>query len=145
MTSMLELISLIIFAVILGGLFEKLGVLTGILNRMISAIYKKGHLVLVTMVSSIISAMLGCNHFLGVFLPARMIYKKYDKLNVSSAELARALGDSGLIMSPLIPWNVNALMMTAVLGVNTLQYFKFSFLPLLLPISGIIFAFINQD
>ena len=145
MTSMLELISLIIFAVILGGLFERLGVLAGILNRLINVIRGKGQLVLVTMLSSIISAMLGCNQFLGVFLPARMMYKKYDQLRVPRAELARALGDSGLIMSPMIPWNVNALMMTAVLGVHTLDYFKFAFLPLLLPLTGIIYGFIAKE
>ena len=145
MTSMLELISLIIFAVILGGLFEKLGVLTGILSRLISFIDNKGQLVMMTMLSSIISAMLGCNQFLGVFLPARMMYEKYDQLRVSRAELARALGDSGLIVSPLIPWNVNALMMTAVLGVNTINYFKFAFLPLLVPLTGIFYGFLSKE
>ncbi|MGM0409847.1 MAG: Na+/H+ antiporter NhaC family protein [Bacillota bacterium] len=144
LTSMLELVSLIIFAVILGGIFENLGILNSLLNRLIKNLNSKFHLIAVTMASSAISAILGCNQFLAVFLPARMMIKKYDKANISREILGRTLGDSGLILSPLIPWNVNALMMTAVLGVNTIKYFRFSFLPLLLPLSSLAFAFFSN-
>ncbi len=145
LSSMLELISLIIFAVILGGLLEKLGVLSAILNPIINHIKNKFRLVSVTIFSSIASAILGCNQFLAVFLPARMLMVNYDKLGLPRKELARALGDSGLILSPLIPWNVNALMMTAVLGVKTIDYLPYAFLPLLLPITNLIFAFFARE
>ncbi|HKL75285.1 MAG TPA: Na+/H+ antiporter NhaC family protein [Halanaerobiales bacterium] len=144
LTSMLELVSLIIFAVILGGIFENLGILNSLLNRLIKNLNSKFHLIAVTMASSAISAILGCNQFLAVFLPARMMIKQYDKANISREILGRSLGDSGLILSPLIPWNVNALMMTAVLGVSTIKYFRFSFLPLLLPLSSLAFAFFTN-
>ncbi|MGM0437912.1 MAG: Na+/H+ antiporter NhaC family protein [Bacillota bacterium] len=144
LTSMLELVSLIIFAVILGGIFENLGILNSLLNKLIKNLNSKFHLIAVTMASSAISAILGCNQFLAVFLPARMMIKRYDKANISREILGRSLGDSGLILSPLIPWNVNALMMTAVLGVSTLEYFRFSFLPLLLPLSSLAFAFFTN-
>ncbi len=145
LTSMLELISLIIFAVILGGLFERLGILNSILNKLVTGIKNRGQLITMTIFASIISAMLGCNQFLGVFLPGKMMGPKYDDLGVPRRDLGRALGDSGLIVSPLIPWNVNALMMTAVLGVDTMQYFKFAYLPLLLPLSSIVFAFLENN
>lgn len=144
LTSMLELVSLIIFAVILGGIFENLGILNSLLNKLIKNLNSKFHLIAVTMASSAISAILGCNQFLAVFLPARMMIKRYDRANISREILGRSLGDSGLILSPLIPWNVNALMMTAVLGVSTLEYFRFSFLPLLLPLSSLAFAFFTN-
>ena len=144
LTSMLELVSLIIFAVILGGILENLGILNSLLSKLINNLKTRFHLIAVTMVSSAISGILGCNQFLAVFLPARMMIKQYDKANISREILGRSLGDSGLILSPLIPWNVNALMMTAVLGVSTLQYFRFAFLPLLLPISSLIFAYFQE-
>ena len=144
LTSMLELVSLIIFAVILGGIFENLGILNSLLNKLIKNLNSKFHLIAVTMASSAISAVLGCNQFLAVFLPARMMITQYDKANISREILGRSLGDSGLILSPLIPWNVNALMMTAVLGVSTIKYFRFSFLPLLLPLSSLAFAFFTN-
>ena len=145
LTSMLELISLIIFAVLLGGLFKELGVLNSILDKLIKVIHNKGQLISITMASSAITAMLGCNQFLAVFLPSQMMGKKFDELNVPRKDLGRALGDSGLILSPMIPWNVNALMMTGVLGVSTLRYFPFAFLPLLLPITGIILGFMTNS
>ena len=138
LTSMLELISLIIFAVILGGLLEQLGVLDSILKPVVHHITGKIKLALVTVFSSILSAILGCNQFLAVFLPARMLIPHYDRIKVKREELARALGDSGLVFSPLIPWNVNALMMTAVLGVATFDYAPYAFFILLMPFSNIL-------
>jgi NhaC family Na+:H+ antiporter len=141
LTSMLELISLIIFAVILGGILEKIGVLDSILKPFLKHIKEKLHLISVTFISSIISAVLGCNQFLAVFLPARMLRKHYDEMGLERKDLARALGDSGLVFSPLIPWNVNALMMTAVIGVNTLDYMYFAFFILLMPFSNLLVSY----
>ena len=144
LTSMLELISLIIFAVLLGGLLEKMGVLNSILKPFLHLIKKKIHLIAVTIFSSILSATLGCNQFLAVFLPAKMLGKRYDQMNLKRKYLARALGDSGLVFSPLIPWNVNALMMTAVLGVSTIEYFPFAFFPLLMPLSNLLAEYLKE-
>lgn len=140
MTGMLELIALIILAVLLGGLFEELGILQTILRSFMKGISSKGQLVIMTMVSSIITAMLSCNQLLAVYLPGRMMGQKFDELQVPRKDLGRALGDSGLILSPMIPWNINGLMMTGILGVSTLNYFPFAFLPLLLPLSSFFFA-----
>jgi NhaC family Na+:H+ antiporter len=140
LSSMLDLVSLIILAVVLGGLLEKLGILNTILNKIIKAIKNRSQLITVTMVSSFITAILSCNQLLAVFLPGKMLGRKYDELNVPRSILGRSLGDSGLILSPLIPWNINALMMMGILGVHTLEYFKFSFFPVLVPITGLILA-----
>src|SRR6056297_1879712 len=145
LSSMLDLISLIILAVVLGGLLEKLGILNTILNKIIKAIDNRSQLISVTMASSFITAALSCNQLLGVFLPGKMLGSKYDELKVPRSILGRSLGDSGLILSPLIPWNINALMMTGILGVHTLEYFKYTFFPVLVPITGLILAnFINR-
>jgi len=140
LSSMLDLISLIILAVVLGGLLEKLGILNTILNKIIKAIKNRSQLITVTMVSSFITAILSCNQLLAVFLPGKMLGRKYDELKVPRSILGRSLGDSGLILSPLIPWNINALMMMGILGVHTLEYFKYSFFPVLVPITGLILA-----
>src|SRR6056297_2818275 len=145
LTSMLELISLIIFAVLLGGLLEKMGVLNSILKPFLHLIKKKIHLISVTIFSGILSATLGCNQFLAVFLPAKMLGEKYDQMKLKRKNMARALGDSGLIFSPLIPWNVNALMMTAVLGVNTIDYLPFAFFPLLMPLSNLLVTHFEKN
>src|SRR6056297_2319552 len=145
LTSMLELISLIIFAVLLGVLLEQMGVLNSLLKPFLHLIKKKIHLISVTLFSGILAAALGCNQFLGVFLPAKMLAKNYDQMQIERKELARALGDSGLIFSPLIPWNVNALMMTAVLGVNTIEYLPFAFFPLLMPLSSLLVSYLEQS
>lgn len=138
--SMLDLVSLIILAVVLGGLLEKLGILNTILNRIIKAIDNRSQLITVTMASSFITAALSCNQLLAVFLPGKMLAPKYDELQVPRSILGRSLGDSGLILSPLIPWNINALMMMGILGVHTLEYIRYAFFPILVPITGLILA-----
>lgn len=140
LSSMLELISLIILAVVLGGLLEKLGILNTILSKIIQAIENRSQLITVTMASSFITALLSCNQLLAVFLPGKMLGDKYDEMNVPRSILGRSLGDSGLILSPLIPWNINALMMMGILNVHTLEYFKYTFFPILVPITGLILA-----
>lgn len=144
LTSMLELISLIIFAVLLGGLLEKMGILNSLLKPFIHLIKKKIHLIAVTIFAGITSTALGCNQVLGVFLPAKMLGKNYDQMGIERKEMARALGDSGLVFAPLIPWNTNALMMTAVLGVSTIDYFPYAFFPLLMPLSSFLVSYFEE-
>ena len=138
LASMLDLVSLIILAVVLGGLLEKLGILNTILSKIIKSIKNRSQLISVTMASSFITAALSCNQLLGVFLPGKMLASKYDEMDVPRSILGRSLGDSGLILSPLIPWNINALMMMGILGVHTLEYFKYTFFPILVPLTGLI-------
>lgn len=139
--SMMELNTLLILAGVLGGLFEGTGILRVILQRLMGSVKTGGQLILATMVSSVAAAMLGCNQMLAVFLPGKMLQAKYDEIGLSRKDLGRALADSGLILSPMIPWNINGLMMTGVLGVSTMKYFAYAFLPLMLPVVAIIYGF----
>ncbi len=141
--NMMDIIILLIFAVLLGGLFEKLGILNSILKPLLKLIHNKGQLICISVIASIITAILSCNQMLAVFLPGKMLAQKYDQLKVPRKDLGRALGDGGIITSPLIPWNLNALLMTGVLGVSTFKYLPYTFLPILLPLSGIIMGFIT--
>ena len=99
---------------------------------------------MVAMISSVGMAMLGCNQILAVLLPGKMLRHKFDELGLSRKDLARALADSGLIFSPMIPWNVNGLMMTAILGVTTFQYFPYAILPLAIPLVSLIYGFAKR-
>lgn len=141
MMGMMELITMIILAALLGGLFEGTGMLRVILEKLMGSVKTGGQLILATMVASLVTAMLGCNQLFAVFLPGKMLKGKYDELGISRKDLARALGDSGLILSPMIPWNINGLMMTGILGVSTLNYIPYAFLPLLLPVVAGIYGF----
>lgn len=140
LVSMLELIALIILTSLLGGLFGGIGVLRVLLTRLLGRVQSVGQLILATIISSTLTAMLGCNQLLAVFLPGKMLLEKYDQMGVARKDLARALGDSGLILSPLIPWNINGLMMAGTIGVSTVEYFPYAFLPLLLPLVAIIYG-----
>jgi NhaC family Na+:H+ antiporter len=57
--------------------------------------------------------------------------------------LSRAVGDSGSVTSPLIPWNSCGAYMAAALGVPTLSYAGFAFFSLLNPLATIAIAFLG--
>ena len=56
---------------------------------------------------------------------------------------SRAVGDSGSVTSPLIPWNSCGTYMAAALGVPTLSYAGFAFFSLLNPLLTIAIAFLG--
>ena len=64
-----------------------MGVLNSLLKPFLHLIKKKLHLISVTIFSSILSAALGCNQFLAVFLPAKMLGENYDQINLERKEM----------------------------------------------------------
>lgn len=123
--SMLDLIALIMMAGALSGLLEKMGVFEVLLWGMIKRARTTRHLFMGAGISSILVAMVGCNQLLAVLMPGRA-FLPYFQGEEERAILARVLTDTGLVSSPLIPWNINALLVYGVLGVHSLQYFFYS-------------------
>ncbi len=134
---LLDLLALIMLASCLAGVLEGLGVFSLILKSMMQKMRKLGGLVFYTAISGILVAMVGCNQLLAVLLPGRTFYPLYrDREEL--ALLGRTLADTGLVFSPLIPWNINALLVVSVLGVDVLTYFPFAVMNWLLPLITIL-------
>lgn len=131
---MLDLIALIMMAGALSGLFEKMGVFQVLLSKIIIRAKSTKHLFIATGISSILVAMVGCNQLLAVLLPGRAFFPHFNGKEERRI-LARVLADTGLVSSPLIPWNINALLVFGVLGVHSFQYFSYAILNWSLPIS----------
>lgn len=138
MVSMLELLALIMMAGALSGLLEAMGVFQVLLQTMMKKARSTRSLFLATAASSLFSAMVGCNQLLAVLMPGRAFHP-HVKGPEERATLARVLGDTGLVTSPLIPWNINALMVTGVLGVEALAYLPYAIMNWSLPLISILF------
>ena len=106
MQGMMWTISLILCAMVFGGIVD----CTGIMGSIASALLKlargtRGGLVLVTVISCIIVNALCSDQYLAIILPGRMYKEAFEDLKLAPKNLSRCLEDSGTITSNFIPWN----------------------------------------
>ena len=106
MQGMMWTISLILCAMVFGGIVD----CTGIMGSIAGALLKlargtRGGLVLVTIISCIIVNALCSDQYLAIILPGRMYKEAFEDLKLAPKNLSRCLEDSGTITSNFIPWN----------------------------------------
>jgi len=135
--SLLDLLALIMLASCLAGILEGLGIFSLVLKSLLKKVQHIAGLVFYTGLSGIFVAMVGCNQLLAVLLPGHTFFPVF-KEKKAKALLGRTLADTGLVFSPLIPWNINALLVVSVLGVDVLAYFPYAIMNWVLPILTIL-------
>ena len=106
MQGMMWTISLILCAMVFGGIVD----CTGIMGSIAGALLKlargtRGGLVTVTVISCIMVNALCSDQYLAIILPGRMYKEAFEDLRLAPKNLSRALEDSGTITSNFIPWN----------------------------------------
>ena len=106
MQGMMWTISLILCAMVFGGIVD----CTGIMGSIAGALLKlargtRGGLVTVTVISCIIVNALCSDQYLAIILPGRMYKEAFEDLRLAPKNLSRCLEDSGTITSNFIPWN----------------------------------------
>ena len=106
MQGMMWTISLILCAMVFGGIVD----CTGIMGSIAGALLKlargtRGGLVLVTIFSCILVNALCSDQYLAIILPGRMYKEAFEDLKLAPKNLSRCLEDSGTITSNFIPWN----------------------------------------
>lgn len=141
-TSMVEILLIIIGAITLSSIFKGTGFIIPIVNRITSKIKSKGELILKT---SIISSLLtlACDQSVGVILPGELLKDKYKELRIDNSALARTISDTGIIIAPLIPWNVNSLFILIITGVPTIYYAPYAILCYIMPVFTVFLGWIE--
>ena len=137
---MFEVILIVMGALGLVGIFNNTGIITKISNKLVDNIKSKSDLIIKTSLISSIFTIMTCDQTVGIIVPAKLFPKKYEAFNMSREKLARILSDTGIVIAPLMPWNVNVIIFSKVLGLSSLGYGNYSLLCFLFPIMTIIFA-----
>lgn len=146
-TSMTWVVTLIVFALIFGGILEK----TRCLERVVTTITEKARSFRALQTSAVLTPMfvnaIAGDVYLSIALPGRMYVSAYDRLGYSRLNLSRAIEEGGTLISPLIPWNVGGAFVITTLGLtvsdgdlSALLYIPLSFACWLSPIFGILYA-----
>ena len=142
MQGMMWTISLILCAMVFGGIVD----CTGIMGSIAGALLKlargtRGGLVLVTILSCIIVNALCSDQYLAIILPGRMYKEAFEDARLKPECLSRCLEDAGTVTSPIVPWTTCAVTMTAFLGVPAMQYIPYAVLNYVNPIVSIVLGF----
>lgn len=143
MESMLGTVWLILVALAFGGIVEKAGVLERLIRPVIAAARSVGALITTLVGAAIATNVLASDQYIAVVLPGRMFRSAFQERGLAPVVLSRALGDSGTVTSPLIPWNSCGAYMAATLGVATTAFLPFCFFNLLNPLVTIAFAYLG--
>lgn len=141
MDSMMWTVSLILCAMVLGGVMERTRMLNVIAEKILSYAKSTGGLVVATIISPIFVNLVASDQYLSIVIPGRMFKKVYEERGLSAKNLSRCLEDSGTLSSPLIPWNTCGAYMIATLGVAPWIYVPYCFLNIINPIISIIYGF----
>ena len=134
MAHMLDTIWLIMSALAFGAIVEHAGLVQRIVNPIAARAKTSGGLI-----ASVAGCCIGTNivtadQYMAVALPGRMFRSEFQRRGYDPVVLARALGDAGVVTSPLIPWNSCGAYVAATLGISTVSFAGFAFFCLLSPL-----------
>lgn len=139
--SMMWTISLILCAMIFGGVMETTGMLGALVEVILKVAKGVGGLVTATVFTCIFINFVTADQYLSIVITGRMYKTAYEAQNLHPKNLSRALEDSGTLSSPLIPWNTCGAFMIEALAIEPWSYIPYTFLNWLNPIISIIYGF----
>lgn len=126
--AMIEVVFIIMAGISMSTIFEKCGWIAPIISLVeeksrnrISVLFNTG------MLSTVLNA-LTCDQTVGILVPGKYLKTFFKKHGFESVNLAQMIANTGTSMAPLMPWNVNAIIVLAVTGVSALDYAPYAFL-----------------
>lgn len=139
--SMMWTVSLILLAMVFGGIMERTGMLGAIGNAILRFANNTGSLITATILTSLAVNILAADQYLSIVIPGRMYKDVYDERQLHPKVLSRTLEDAGTLTSALIPWNTCGAFMHSALLVSPLAFAPYAFLNIINPIIAIIYGF----
>ena len=141
MSSMLQYVAIICFAVGMGGMLEKLGVLENILEIIVSHIRSDGTLILATLLVGYVVSLISCSQPMAHVLTGRLMAPLFRERKIAPEILSRCLEDAGTLAGPMIPWHGYCVYMSGTLGVAWAAFFPYLFLLYLTPFFSVFYGF----
>ncbi|SIT71821.1 Na+/H+ antiporter NhaC [Edaphobacillus lindanitolerans] len=141
---MLDVIVLIIFALGVGGLMERIGVLKAVGNYLLRWANNSGNLTLTTILSAFFGNFFGGAAYVSVITGSKITADSYDRLHIDRRVLSRNTEAGGTVTTPMVPWSDGGVFMAMTLGVSTLSYLPFLWFNFLALIICLIYGYRNM-
>lgn len=126
-------ISLVIIALSLGGLFERTGILAVLAHELARMVRGVASLTIGTAISAFSMNFLAAEQFMSIVVPGLTLRNLYEEYGLDSSNLSRAVESAGTTTSALVPWSTGGIYMAGVLNVSTVAYAPYYFLGFLSP------------
>lgn len=137
---MVEVLLIVAGAVALSSLLEGTNIINPIIAAVMGRAKTKISLIARTAGFSSILTIATCDQTAGIILLGRLLREKYAELGVHRVKLARTISDTGTTIAPLIPWNINSIIILAITGISTVQYAPYAVLCYVTPLTAIMFG-----
>jgi len=137
--NMISVLMVIASSALLNGVLKVTGLIKPLINPVLKRSKNPVTLVLNTAITSVVLTLITCNQTLTAIITGDNFKGIYDEYNIDKKFLASTIGNAGIGIVGIIPWNVNGLIVTALTGVPTTEYFKWSYFPILLLIYALVF------
>lgn len=141
---MLDVIVLIIFALGVGGLMERIGILRAIGNYLIKWANNSGNLTLTTILSAFFGNFFGGAAYVSVITGSKITADSYDRMHIDRRVLSRNTEAGGTLTTPMVPWSDGGVFMATALGVSTLSYLPFLWFNFIALIICLIYGYRNM-
>ena len=128
MMSMMETQLVAFTAFSFGGIMQRTGLLSIILDRVMKFANQVWSIVLTTISSSIVTAMVTGSSYLSMIIPGELLAPIYKQKGLAAKNLSRIIEESGAIIVPLIPWSMAGVYITGTIGVSTFTYLPWAFM-----------------
>ena len=126
--SMMSTFSIALFAMALGGLLDKIGYLTSLLQGILQHLKSVVSLLFATMMTGIICSIGTGQSYISIVLTSQLFKKKYDEMGLKRRMLSRTVEESTTLITPLMPWSLGGAYYAGVMGVPVLDYMPWAFL-----------------
>jgi len=141
---MLDVIVLILFALGVGGLMEKTGILRAICVKMLSWANNSGKITLSTIISGFFGNFFGGAAYVSVITASKITEESYEAHHIDRRILSRNTEAGGTLTTPMVPWSDGGVFMATTLGISTLSYLPFLWFNFLAIIITLIYGFTNK-
>ncbi len=141
--SMLYTISLVVCAMMFGGIMEKTGQLRTVVGVILKRARTTGSLITSTILTGIVANMILCDQYMSIVMTGKMYAQSYIDKGLAPQNLSRAIEDSATVTANLVPWNSGGAYQSVTLGVPTIAYLPFNFFCWISPMVSMLYGWFN--
>jgi NhaC family Na+:H+ antiporter len=141
--SMMWTFSLAYLALCLGGVLDRVGYLTVLVEKIVEKIKSAANLVTLVISTTFLSNIAMGTNYMSIILNGNIYRKVFDKAGLKRRMLSRLLEEGGTQTAALIPWSTAGAFMAGTLGVATFSYLPYTFLNYINPLLSILLAYMG--
>lgn len=142
-SNMMFSVSLIIIALMFGGIMEKTRLLDVVVEKILYIVKRPASLVLTTEITCILCNIAMPEQYISLVVPGRMYVESYKNMKLHPKTLSNALESAGTVTSALVPWNTCGVFILATLGISSFEFLPYAFFNLLMPLVTVILAYLG--